>query len=88
MRAFYFIAILLLVEFRPVAADTTSPTQSPPLLASSRTNTCRSLIFRTTAANPFGTPQTEVTTRTWKAADGQTIRLLSREVVKVGLPTS
>jgi hypothetical protein len=85
MRAFYLVTILFLIQ-SSLAADTTPPSQAGPLVITASTNrTTLSHISDRWALATWFSPD-EVATRTWRTKDGQTIRLLSREVVKVGLP--
>lgn len=86
MRAFHFIALLLLIESSLLAADVISTAQTSPLQANSNTNHTPQSYVSDYRLQPIWYSLEEITTRTWKAKDGQTIRLLSREVVKVGLP--
>jgi hypothetical protein len=86
MIAFYFVAVIFLVEFSLAAGDATSPAQArPPVITASTNHTPHSYISDYRGLPTWFSPD-EVATRTWKTKDGQTIRLLSREVVKVGLP--
>jgi hypothetical protein len=86
MRAFFFVAIFVLVELGLAAGDATSPAQARPPLIGASTNRTQQSYISDYRYLPIWFSSDDVSTRTSRTKDGQTIRLLSREVVKVGLP--
>jgi hypothetical protein len=63
MRAFYFFAMLLLVECRLAVADSATPTQASPLQAGSGTNHTSQSYISDYRGQPIWYSQDEVTTR-------------------------
>ena len=86
MRAFTFIALLLLTESSLLAADVISTLQPGPLRADYNTNQTRQSYISDYRGQPIWYSLDEIVSRSWRAKDGQSIRLLSREVVKTSLP--
>jgi hypothetical protein len=80
MRVLYFVAIIFLIECTLAAGDAT------PLVTAASTNRAPQSYISDYRGLPTWFSGDEVATRTWRTKNGQTIRLLSREVVKVGLP--
>lgn len=88
MRALHILLILLLmlIKCSLTAADPTPPTQARPPLAGASTNRPSQSYISDYRGLPIWHSLDEVLTRTWRAKDGQSIRLLSREIVNVALP--